>query len=350
VNNQTSINIGGPLEAAALRVLRKIPGLTVVAEKPRQNGASDPTLKFPGGRRKVVVEFKQRANAATAWQLVHHASMNASKPLLLVAGTTTAEAREILRNHGVNVVDGIGNAHIALPGLFFHVEAPRPNDRDRTTPGRTRLAGKTGAVAQAILLHPDHALRVADVAKDAHVSPSLAHRVLTRLERERLLEAEGRGPKRVRRVINPSELLDLYAEENADRPNRILGHLLAQTPEQLSARLATNLTKAGIDYAITGAAAASVVAPFVTAIPIVELWVRDDAAPKDVHAASGAHPVTEGANVVFLQERADTPLLFRENVNDRWLANRFQIYVDLRRDPRRGKEQADHLRREVIKF
>lgn len=349
MNKDVSVNISGPLEASALRVLRNVPGLAVTPEKRAPNSDSDTTLKFPGVRRKVVVVFKQRANAATAWQLVHHAT-NASRPLLLVAGTTTAEAREILRNHGINVVDGIGNAHITLPGFFFHVEAPRPNGRTRSTHGQTRLAGKTGAVAQAILLNPDRALQIVDIAKESHVSPSLAHRVLTRLERERLLEAEGRGPKRVRRVTNPSGLLDLYAEENTDRPNRILGHLLAQTPEQLVKRLTTNLAKADVDYAITGAAAASAVAPFVTAVPIVELWVRDDAAPEDVHAASGAHPVTEGANVVFLQDRADTPLLFRENVNDRWLANRFQIYVDLRRDPRRGKEQADHLRREVIKF
>jgi hypothetical protein len=33
-----------------------------------------------------------------------------------------------------------------------------------------------------------------------------------------------------------------------------------------------------------------------------------------------------------------------------WLANRFRVYVDLRSDPQRGAEQADHLRREAIGF
>jgi hypothetical protein len=60
--------------------------------------------------------------------------------------------------------------------------------------------------------------------------------------------------------------------------------------------------------------------------------------------------VTDGQNVVFLQERGDTPLRFRTRVKSLWLANRFQIYVDLRRDPRRGKEQAENLRQEVIGF
>jgi hypothetical protein len=56
----------------------------------------------------------------------------------------------------------------------------------------------------------------------------------------------------------------------------------------------------------------------------------------------------DGANVNFLQEKYDTPLAFRERRNGIWLANRFRIYVDLLRDPRRGREQAQHLRSEVI--
>ncbi len=350
MNKQESVNIAGSFEAAALEVLRKTSGLTVAPQKRTQRRGSDATLKFAGGRKKVAIEFKRRANAATAWQLVHYATTQAPTPLLLVAGETTAEARQILRNHGINIVDGIGNAHIALPGLFFHVEARQPNDRDRITHVQTRLAGKAGGVAQALLLQPDRPWQVVDLAKEAHVSPALVHRIFTRLEREKLLTVKGRGPNRVRRLTNPGGLLDLYAEENADRPNRILGHLLAQTPQQLIERLTTTLGKAGIDYAITGAAAASLVAPFVTAIPVIDAWISADVAPEEIQLASGVHPVTDGANVIFLQGKNDTALLFREDVNDRWLANRFQIYADLRRDPRRGKEQADYLRREVIKF
>jgi hypothetical protein len=32
------------------------------------------------------------------------------------------------------------------------------------------------------------------------------------------------------------------------------------------------------------------------------------------------------------------------------VVNRFRLYVDLLDDPRRGREQADNLRREVIGF
>jgi hypothetical protein len=60
--------------------------------------------------------------------------------------------------------------------------------------------------------------------------------------------------------------------------------------------------------------------------------------------------VADGHNVEFLQAKDDTPLAFREQAAGVWVASRFRVYADLRRDPRRGREQADHLRQEVIGF
>ncbi len=197
---------------------------------------------------------------------------------------------------------------------------------------------------------PDRDWTVQDLARDAGIATGLAHRVLARLEAKGIVAVEGTGPKRVRRVTNPTALLDLWAEEQVDRPMRTLGHVLAQTPQQLIEQLGANLGHADIDYALTGAAGASLVAPFVTAIPVVDVWVAATAAPEELHDDAATDPVNEGQNVVFLQAKDDTPLAFREETNDVWVANRFRLYADLRRDPRRGREQADHLRQEVIKF
>jgi len=114
--------------------------------------------------------------------------------------------------------------------------------------------------------------------------------------------------------------------------------------------LGTNLGRAGIDHALTGPAAASLVAPFITAVPVAEVWVTATAAPEELYDGAQADPVTDGQNVVFLQAKDDTPLAFREKKKGLWLANRFRLYADLRRDPRRGREQAEDLRREVIGF
>jgi Transcriptional regulator, AbiEi antitoxin, Type IV TA system len=350
VKKRGVVNIAGPFEPEALRVLRAIPGVTVDLEPGEADRGVDAILRFADQRAPIAVEFKQRANAATAWQLVHDAEHLPGTPLLLIAGETTAEARAILEDRGIAVIDGLGNAHIELPGLMFHMEGRRHRQRSPGPMAPTRLRGKAGVVAQALLVDPNRAWAVQDLAKEADVSAGLAHRVLTRLEGEGLVAVEGTGPSRVRRLTNPTALLDLWTEEQEVRPVRTLGYVLAQTPQQLIAQLAADLDRAGIDYAMTGAAGASLVAPFATAVPVVDVWVTATAAPDELLASVHADPVDEGQNVVFLQAKNDTPLAFREQVRDARVANRFRLYADLRRDPRRGREQADHLREEVIGF
>jgi hypothetical protein len=345
VNKRELVNIQGPLEAGALRVLREIPGLTVSSAPLEANRGLSAVLRFGGSETPVAVEFKLRVNAATAWHVVQQTARSQTQRIL-VAHETTEEAREILVEHGIAVVDGFGNAHIELPGLLFHVEARRRSAK--TAP--TRLAGRAGVAAQALLLRPERDWKVSELATVARVSVGFAHRVLARLEDEAIVAAEGSGPARVRRVTNPTALLDLWTEENFERPTRTLAFLLSQTPQQLIRQLGKNLDAAGTDYALTGAAAASLVAPFVTAIPVVETWVSAAAAQRELCDAVGAEQVRDGHNLVFLQAKGDTPLAFCQRQEGLWLANRFRLYFDLRADPRRGREQAENLRKEVIGF
>ena len=267
-------------------------------------------------------------------------------PMLMIAGETTADAREVLQRHRIGVIDGLGHAHIELPGLLLHVEGHRP--RRQAWP--TRLNGKAGVAAQALLIHPERAWQVQQFAEEAGISLGLAHRVLSRLAGEGVVAAEGSGRNRIRRVTDPTALLDLWAEENTYQPTRTLAYLLAQNPRQLIGELGHGLDGAGIDYALTRAAAASMVAPLVTSVPVAEVWVTATAAAEQLYEATGAEAVADGPNVVFLQARDDTPLAFREQADGLWVASRLRLYADLRRSPRRGREQAEHLRREVIGF
>ncbi|MFL6128269.1 MAG: hypothetical protein ACJ73E_04300 [Mycobacteriales bacterium] len=340
---------GRELEARVIRVLRAIPGLTVHASVGGPDAGRDVIVEFGGAEVPMAVEVKHLVNPATAWQLVRRAGEHPDLPLLVVADDTTAAARDILVEHGVGVVDGTGNAHMDLPGLFVHVEQPRGAQRTVPAPP-TRLSGRAGVAAQALLLDPLRHWRVGDLAATADVSAGLSHRVLSRLEREGVVISTGSGPRRVRRVENPAALLDLWAEENIDRPVRTTAYVLAQTTRQLVDRLGNDLGRAHIEYTVTGAAAGSILAPMVTAVPVVELWVTGARPPVDFLRAADADEVSKGHNVVFLQSKDDLPLAFRRDLGDLSVANRFRIYADLRRDPRRGREQAENLRREVIGF
>jgi hypothetical protein len=313
----------------------------------RGDDAIDAVLHYAGQHLRVLVEFQATGECRDGVAARRVRQGDAGGPrVLLIADETTADAREVLEEAGVGVVDGLGNAHMEFPGLLLHIEG---RGRPRNAP-TTRLRGKSGVAAQALLLAPERTWQVTDLARAAQISNSLAHRVLARLDGEGITTAERSGPERVRRVTNPAALLDLWTEESAERPVRTSGYLLAQTPRQLLQRLGENLEGGRIDYAMTGSGAASIVAPFITAVPVVEVWAEVTAAPDDLASAAQMERVTDGPNVAFLQLKDDGPLAFREKADDLWLVNRFRLYPDLRRDPRRGREQADRLREEVIGF
>ena len=331
--------------------MRRIPGMTVQARSQAADPGIDAVVSYRDARTPVAVEFKQHVNAATAWRLVHQAQAHPQWPLLLIAGNTTAEARRILEDHGVGVIDGLGNAHVELPGLLLHLEGKGRAGAAPTGDRRTRLAGKAGVAAQALLLDPERAWRVDDLAQTAKVSVGLAHQVFARLEREAVVASEGAGPQRRRRLVNPTALLDLWAEEHRDRLTQHTGYLLAQTDEQLARLVGARLAGAEVDYALTGAAGARLVAPFVTAVPVVTAWVPATIDPRELWEVTQARPTTDGHNVVFQKADNDAGLVFRQQQDgELWVANLFRLYVDLRGDPRRGREQADNLRREVIGF
>ena len=89
-------------------------------------------------------------------------------------------------------------------------------------------------------------------------------------------------------------------------------------------------------------------APFVTAVPIIELWVSAAMPAQEIAADGGGEIVEGGSNVLLLQAGDDTPLAFAREVEGLRLANDFRIYRDLLPDPRRGRERAERFREEVI--
>ena len=160
----------GPFEAEALRILREVPGLTVLAEPAEEGRGADIVLRFAGAEVQIMVQVKSRANAATAWQLVHEADASGDSPMLLIADETTADAREILEQHGIAVADGLGNAHIELPGLLVHMQGPPLSSRVARP---TQLAGKAGVAAQALLLHPERGVASPGTSRGGRGVPGL---------------------------------------------------------------------------------------------------------------------------------------------------------------------------------
>ena len=345
VNNYAEVSIGEEFERRALRVLRNIPELKPVVSLKRRLSA-DAVVRYSGMETPVAIEFKTRVSSAAAHQIVHQAQ-RLDIPMVVITEEITGTARQILDEAGIGSVDGLGNVHLALPGLLMKVTGTKRRSRP---PANTRLSGKSGLVAQAMLLEVERSWSVSELAKQCRMSPALVHRVLRRLEGEGVVASHGAGPSKTRLLTNPTALLDLWAEEQREPQWRQLAFMLAQTNDRMIDALCDGLEASAVDYALTGAAAASRIASFISTVQVAEVWLGGAADANEICSHVGAKPVESGPNIVFLQEHNDGPLIFRTREDGVWTANVFRLYVDLRRDPRRGREQSDYLRQELIGF
>ena len=346
MKNQPPVKIAAPLEAWTLSVIRAQPGFDA-AVRP------DAEISIEGRSRPIVLEAKRRVDAGNAHAIVALARQTpAGRDFIVVAERTSEGARQILEANGVAYLDGLGNASIRLPGVFVRTgpfsAAAAIVERQ---PVKARLAGKAGLIAQALLLDRDRAWRVADGAAEAGVSTGLTHRVLARLEDATILAADGIGPRKVRRITNPGALLDLWAEEEKERgARRTAAFVLARPGIRTAALLSERLAGACITHAITGIAAAAILAPALTSVPVTQVRVAAAIPASDALNALEARETEEGANLVIVQGADDTELRFRREVEGIWLAADTRIYLDSLRDPRRGKEQAQLFRESVLGF
>lgn len=345
-----------PLAAWAVSLLRMLPGAPVVGEALPGSDA-DSSLHFPDAGLVVRVEQKAHVDAVVAHS-VESGRIVRPEPLLVVARTTTSGAREILESRGVGYVDGDGNAAIDLPGLHIRTGSLRRSGSFSagavivaapSAPALPRLAGKAGLIAQALILEPDRAWTLGAMAERAGVSTALAHRVFTRLERVRVLSADGRGPRKTRRVASPAALLDLWAEEALEpRERRTPAYALMRGDGAKA--ISGRLEERDLLHAVTGVAAAARRVALLTSVLVTEIRVAAAHTPSELAKAAEARLVEEGANLVFVQGPDDAELRFRREVEGVWLAAETRVYLDALRDPRRGAEQAREYRSQVFGF
>lgn len=268
---------------------------------------------------------------------------------VLAAPALSPGSRALLREEGVSYWDSGGSLYLRLPQALFFVDRPPPKAEPRRV--RAVYRGRSAQVLHALLLDPDRWWGVRKLAAHAAVSPYTVHHVFTFLEEQAWSEKRGAGSDVTRRLADPGPLLDAWAEAHSLRdytPQRL--HAWAQSPEALIKLVGRTLEAADIEHAFTLTAGATLVAPFGTAPLPVAVLVPAGVALDRAIANTDLRPAEEGETVVLYATRDRSPLLFRRRVHDHWVASDVQLYLDLWAFPKRGREQAQHLRASRLQY
>jgi DNA-binding MarR family transcriptional regulator len=211
--------------------------------------------------------------------------------------------------------------------------------------------GNAARVLHVLMSEPGRRWHLVELADQAKVSPSTVHQVLFVLQNHLWVDARGLGPKRVRVLREPGALLEAWREEYSLKQYDARSFYgWAKSAEELRAAVTSAIDAAGVKYALTLASGAALVAPYATSVQTLSIIILAGADMDPVWTKAALEPAEDGANVTVMISKSDAPLLLRREIDGVWVASDVQLYLDLWVSPSRGKEQAEHLRRERLKY
>lgn len=264
-----------------------------------------------------------------------------TRPGIVVARRMSPGAREALSEAGVGWIDETGAAEIVQDSLIISKRG-RP-DEPRQRPSRWTLS--VLAVAEALLCDTKATVAATQEATDLSTgSCTHALRVLTDLGF--LISEARRGRGSARHITNSNQLLDAYAEAAAAvAPATTLA--VGVTGRDIVSSLTDSgrrWEKAGVTWAATGAVAASVIAPYLSSVTVVEVYVdaKTIAGLEAVAAEAGLRPIA-GGRLTLRPFPTVTARRLASEMAGVHVAPWPRVYADLRTFGVRGEEAAEHL-------
>ena len=300
-------------------------------------------------------DVRKVAEQLAAYAAVARATGTKSTTGVVVAEHLTEGAREALREAGLNYFDLSGTLYFRHGTWLIDIE--RPSKPALTRRVNTVFSGAREQVVHALLMQwwktgGEEWVSGVELAQMAQTSGFTVSTTLQELEQNEWVESTGSGPTQRRRVFNPSGLLNAWAHAWRQRL-----HKERRTPwyGYAGKHGIVDLVLSGLagqdDWALTGAAAANMVVPHLTAVDRAMVIVQPDSAEAWAKRLK-LQPAEKGSNVVFVERSGAALQLCGERPEHPGarFASPFVQYLDLRDGVGRNQELATEFRRQVLKI
>ncbi len=305
----------------------------------------------PAGRRRRLLVDVRAANTPSripeaVEQLKRSVQGRGQGYPVFASSFLSARAREICRAAGVGYVDLAGNCRLQFDDFYCEKTVER---NPFAGPGRpaSLFTPVSSRIVRALLEQPRRRWQVAELAAVTSASLGQTSNVCRRL----VDEAYAQWADRRLQVRQPGPLLDAWREV-ADRNHLApVGYYsFEQDPDRLLARVAVLARQHHWRYAATSFSATQRLAPFVHGIGAAYWYIEDSAAIPRWIRALDLRPVESGPNVLLLVAY-DPGVFYRATtVAGVTVVGRVQAYLDVWHEPGRGQEQAEFLRKHLLRY
>ena len=346
------MKLNAALAQAAPRLLPSLRVLRASVDR-RVDGASVDVVidaATPTGRRQRLLLDVRAAESPgrvrdSARRLKAALSKSANAYPMIASNFLSPRVRQICREEGVGYLDLAGNCWLQTADCYVEktVETNPHPPRGRPSSLFTPIASR---ILRAMLEEPKRTWQVSEVSREARVSLGHASGVCRRLIDDAYAE---RSHRRLR-LREPGHLLDAWREAHAPAHHAARPYYsFEREPHRLMKRLAGVGRRRRLRYALTSFGAASLVAPFVRGVGLLQWYIEEGAADAWV-AALDLRPAEAGANAILLAPRDEGVWYRARAVEGVTVVGSIQLYLDLSVESGRAREQAEFLRTKMLRF
>jgi hypothetical protein len=311
-------------------------------------GKAEADLVLDAGPRRFAVACKADGTvapiSAAARAARGFAERLGKKAIPMVVAPFMGEVgRQLCAAMAVNWMDFSGNASIEAPGLRIQFKGHPNQFKRRGRPG-SLFAPKSSRIAHWLLLHPEQAFTQRELARAVGMGEGFVSRVARGLEEKELVAREPGGALR---VGDYNMLLQAWREDyDFSRHSIVRGHLAARSSDEILRRLAERFEEARLQYAVTGLAGAWLWTHFAGFRLVVFYVARNPGA--SALEQIGFHEEERGENVWLVVPNDAGVFLGASDRDGVRCVDPAQLYVDLKDQPERSAEAAEHLLKEIL--
>lgn len=277
------------------------------------------------------------------------------RELVVVGRRFSPGALDLLAERDANWVDETGRARIRGSGGVLVIRDTERNIDETATSRAFNWSASSVDIAEALLVDPSAEINARETAEQTGWSHAQTTSVLRRFDKQGWTVKLGakRGPKGVRRLAGPADLLNAWADHvsGAERVGVLAHRVLRDPMDFLRDDLASALPQS-VAWAASGWAGLEIASPFLTIVPALQIYISADAIAdgrlRRAMKTTGLREVQEGARVEFWPASAVALSLSRPGPVP--VASPPRLYADLRGLGGRGEEAAQHVREELIGF
>ena len=291
-------------------------------------------LLQPRIAREISTRFKERI-----------ANLDKIYPILITTfiGERT---REILKKEGVGYLDLAGNCFLEFNNVYIEKIVDKNPFVDKRKL-KTIFKPVSSRILRVLLEESKKGWKILELSRIAKVSLGQTSNVCRWLMDQEYIN-KGQG---LYHLTEPGKLLDEWCQNYTYAQNKMFAYYsFEQNLGKLVKKVVRISEDKNLKYTLTLLSGALLVAPFIRGISSLQMYVTDSERLSEWVSLLDLRPVESGSNISMYIPYDGGVFDKTQTIDDIEIVGNIQLYVDLYNYPTRGREQAEFLRKEKIKF